>query len=611
MHKVKMMPYGTNFLNDGNVEFNFWAPDAKNVKLCLKINDKLKEFEMQKNKDGMYKINTKASDGMLYCYKINNEINVPDPASRYQPQDIHGLSQLINPEKFNWKEDSQWKGKPWEESIIYELHTGTFTEEGTFNSLKENLDYLITLGITTIEIMPVSDFPGKRNWGYDGVLLYSPESSYGTPDELKELIKTAHRKGLMVILDVVYNHFGPDGNYLYTYAKSEFFNDKIKTPWGDAINFKNKNVRDFYINNALYWLNEYHFDGLRIDAVHAINDESSPDIIEEIAQKVKQNNKNERHIHLILENDKNQSKYLGESKHGKYCAQWNDDFHHGIHILTTNEESGYYMDYTYKTTSKFTSHYIAKTIAEGYAYQGEISVFRNNSPRGEKSYHLPHYRFVNFIQNHDQVGNRALGERISLLSNINLRKAAVCLYLLAPQIPLLFMGEEFDSQSPFYFFCDFNKELSEAIKIGRREEFSKFPEFYDPKIREKIPDPSDEKTFLDSKLKWNNWDAKHKQMLDFYKELLLIRKNKIIPILNKIKTKNFEVFTDKSFSVEWNVKLNGYKNLCVFANFGNTLIKLGSKINDENIIAISKAYAKNEILCNGILPPETVFWVLI
>lgn len=612
INDTKITPYGTYFLPDGSVKFNFWAPDAKNVKLYLEVNNKIQEIEMSETKEKIYTVTTNlAAHGTLYGYKIDDELIVPDPASRYQPKDVHGLSQLMNPQKFNWENDYAWKGKPWEESIIYEIHTGTFTKEGTFNAIKDKLDYLISLGVNTIELMPVADFPGKRNWGYDGVLIYAPDSSYGTPDELKDLIKTAHSKGLMVFLDVVYNHFGPDGNYLHSYAKSEFFDKKIKTLWGDAINFKNKFVREFFINNAIYWLNEYHFDGLRIDAVHAIYDGSSPDIIEEMASKIKSDTSENRQIHLVLENDNNESKYLGELKNDKYVAQWNDDFHHCTHILTTGEEYGYYVDYTNKKTPYPTSYYLARILAEGFAYQGEISFFRDNTKRGKKSLNLPLYRFVNFIQNHDQVGNRAFGERISVLSSINLIKATACLYLLAPSIPLIFMGEEWGSKSPFYFFCDFYEELSKAVKIGRRDEFSKFPQFSDPKIRETIPDPSLEKTFLDSKLNWDDLEKKdYKEMFDFYSLMLSIRKKVIIPIIKKIKTKNFEIYTDKSFSVNWNIEQEGKKILSVIANFEDTSIDINSFINEKDIIAISKPDAKNEIVSNNTLPAQTVLWIL-
>lgn len=605
-NNIKMEQYGTNFLADGSVEFNFLAPEAKNVKLCLEIDGKLQEFEMLQKEGGIYTLKTKkAHHGMFYCYKINNDLKVPDPASRFQPDDVHGLSKLINPDIFDWEDDYKWKGISSEEIILYELHTGTFTSEGTFDAIKNKLDYFVSLGINTIELMPVADFPGKRNWGYDGVLIYAPESSYGSQDDLKELIKTAHRKGIAVFLDVVYNHFGPDGNYLYTYAKSTFFNEKIKTPWGDSINFKNKFSRNFFINNALYWINEYHFDGLRIDAVHAINDDSSPDILKELAQKVKANVAKDRHVHLILENDKNESRYLDKD----YTAQWNDDFHHCVHILLTGESSQYYIDYTKKYTGKPTSYYLARTLSEGFAYQGEKSPYRDNKPRGEKSGRLSPYKFVNFIQNHDHTGNRAFGERISALSSIKLIKAAACLYLLAPSIPMIFMGEEWGCESPFCFFCDFNEELSEKVRIGRREEFSKSLQFFDQKIRKKIPDPSAEKTFLDSKLNWNELkQANHNEMHDYYKLLLSIRKNKIIPILNKLKKGNFKIYNDKSFSVSWNFEQEVTKTLTVFANFGDIQIDINSSIKKENIIASSASDI--QFSDNKKLPSETVIWVL-
>lgn len=608
--KNNMRPYGTEFLENGSVEFNFWAPDVKEVKLCMQTDGLLQELPMIKDENNLFTITIKAAAGALYGYKINDGLIVPDPASRFQPEDVHGLSQLINPESFDWEDDYKWKGKSWEEAVFYELHTGTFTKEGTFKAIEEKLDYFLELGISAIELMPVADFAGKRNWGYDGVLIYAPDSSYGTPNKLKNLIKTAHKKGLMVFLDVVYNHFGPDGNYLYTYAKSKFFDEKIKTPWGDAINFKNKFVRDFFINNAIYWLDEYHFDGLRIDAIHAIYDDSTPDIIEELAQRVNLKFKNSRKIHLVLENDDNESRYLGKLREGKYAAQWNDDVHHCLHILTTGEKSGYYADYTKENSSNPPSFYLAKALTEGFSYQGEKSVFRGNTKRGEKSAHLPLSRFVNFLQNHDQIGNRAFGERVSMLSNDNLIKAAVCLYLLAPSIPLLFMGEEWGAKSPFYFFCDFNEELAKAVRVGRREEFAKFPEFSNPEIRETIPDPSLEKTFLDSKLNWDDLKGEnHKQMFEFYKKLLSIRKEKIVQIINKVTKRSFEIYNDKAFLAKWQI-VQSKKTLCVLANFGDTPIEINSFINEEEIIAVSKNLAQKEATKNKTLLEETVLWYL-
>lgn len=603
---IQIKPYGTKFLKDGSAKFSFWAPDAKDVKLCVKYNDSLQEFQMEKNKYGLYTtMINEAKEGISYGYKINNELIVPDPASRYQPEDANGLSKLINPESFDWQDDLNWKGRAWEEAVLYELHIGTFTQEGTFKAIEEKLDYFVELGVNAIELMPVADFPGKRNWGYDGVLIYAPDSIYGTPDELKNLIKSAHKKGLMVFLDVVYNHFGPDGNYLYTYAKSKFFNQKIKTPWGDAINFKNKFVRDFFINNALYWFNEYHFDGLRFDAFHEIFDDSTPNIIEELSTKIKENLSSDRQIHLVLENGKNESRYLQKA----YDAQWNDDFHHCVHVLTTGEKGSYYSAFTKEITDKPASYHLSKTLTEGFAYQGKRTLNKANILRGEKSSHLPLYRFVNFIQNHDQIGNRAFGERISVLSNDSLIRAAACLYLLAPSIPLMFMGEEWGSKSPFYFFCNFNEELSKAVRKGRREESANFSQIFDSKIKDSIPDPSLEKTFLDSKLNWEDLkDDAHRQMFNFYKEMLLIRKEKIIPIIKKIKKRTCAIYSDKAFSVNWEIEQGNLKNLSILANFGDSLINISSCITEKDIIALSNPEAKNMIINNKTLPAQMVLW---
>ena len=599
----KELTFGPSFLSDNSVKFKLWAPDVENVKLCLKKGLEVKEFEMQKDEDGFYtKIFEGISEGDLYCYRINDELNVPDPVSRCQEDDVHGFSKLSKPSGFNWENDINWKGKDWNESIIYELHVGTFTKEGTFKAIEEKLDYLISLGITAIELMPVADFPGNRNWGYDGVLIYAPDRSYGTPQELKSLIRKAHEKGLMVFLDVVYNHFGPDGNYLYVYAKSKFFNPEIKTPWGEAINFENEYVRKFFIENAVYWLKEYHFDGLRFDAIHEFYDNTSPDFLEEMISTIKKEINPERQIHLVLEDDKNRARYLKD-----YTAQWNDDFHHCIHILSTGEKNGYYEDYTEEKTSKSPILHIIKTLTEGYAYQGEYSFYRNEL-RGEKSSHLPLTKFVNFIQNHDQVGNRALGERISILSDTKLIKASVCLYLLAPSIPLLFMGEEFNSENPFYFFCDLNQELSNSIREGRIKEFSRFPEFSDKKTLEQIPDPTAESTFLKSKLSWEELNKqKHQEILNFYKLLIAIRKQNVVPLINKINSRETKVLTNQAFCVTW---ITDNSRLILFANFGNLPVGLDSDIKEENIIAISNPEAKNEILSNNTILGQTVFWTI-
>jgi len=388
------------------------------------------------------------------------------------------------------------------------------------------------LGVTAIELMPLSDFFGKRNWGYDGVLPYAPDSSYGRPEDLKRLIQSAHKKGLMVLLDVVYNHFGPEGNYLNTYAP-QFFTHRHCTPWGDGINFDgqySRIVRDFFIHNALYWLEEFHFDGLRFDAVHAIQDDSSPDILTELASTIRKTFGPERHIHLILENDNNAAHYLRKipgPQTPQYDAQWNDDIHHVCHVLASGESDGYYSDYADNPVQL-----LGQCLVEGFVFQGQPSRFRDGKRRGEPSRNLPPSSFVEFLQNHDQVGNRAFGERILNYAKPEAVRVLVSILLLAPSQPLLFMGEEFAAGTPFLFFCDFEADLAKAVREGRRAEFAKFSQFRDPAIRERIPDPNAESTFLSSKLNWNSLQKPcHAEWHRFYSDLLAIRKREIMPVL--------------------------------------------------------------------------------
>lgn len=537
--------FGPEILPGGDVKFRLWAPDAETIELCLEN----KELPMQKAEDGWFILTTdQATVGSKYMFKLPDGLKVPDPASRCQANDVHGWSVVVDNSVYDWG-NNDWKGIPWEETILYELHTGTFTGKGTFKGLKEKLCYFVELGVTAVELMPIADFPGKWNWGYDGVLQFAPDTSYGSPDELKDLIKALHSEGIQVFLDVVYNHFGPDGNYLYCYAKSQFFESKHTTPWGNAINFENRNVRDFYIENVLYWLEEYKIDGLRFDAVHEIKDDSNLNILVEIAQTVKERIK-DRHVHLVLENDDNEAWLLND-----FIAQWNDDFHHCVHILLTHEDGGYYGDYTDKLTPHDTTYYLARCLAEGYAYQGELSPYRNKEPRGENSKGLNVSSFVNFIQNHDQVGNRAFGERLSVISQKEKIMAAAKLYLLSPTIPLLFMGEEWNSMTPFMFFCNLSPELSDAIREGRRREFSRFPEFAKPENRERIPDPTIESTYQNSKLDWNDIDM---EMLNHYKELIKIRKEQIIPMIPYIdhSRTEYEIIGEGHFQIKWTTPQN-------------------------------------------------------
>lgn len=564
------MPFGATVLADKSVCFRLWAPGAKQVTLCLEGGEPETLLPMQKEQDGWFALTTdRAKPGSLYRYQIDDGLRVPDPASRFQPQDVHGPSQVIDPLAWHWQDDS-WQGRPWEEAIFYETHVGTFTGEGTLAAVKERLDYLVDLGVTALEIMPIADFPGSRNWGYDGVLPFAPESRYGGPDGLKDLVQSAHAKGLMVFLDVIYNHFGPDGNYLHLYAPA-FFTDRHKTPWGAAINFDDEGshwVRQFFIHNALYWLEEYHLDGLRLDAVHAILDDSRPDILEELADRVQQSIDSSRRIHLVLENDNNAAHYLARDPQTRqvqrYVAQWNDDFHHVLHVLTTDEKSGYYRDYADRTMQ-----HLARCLGEGFAYQGDPSPYREGRARGEPSADLPLTAFVNFLQNHDQVGNRAFGDRLSTLTSAEALRAATALFLLAPSPPLLFMGQEWACRQPFLFFCDFEPDLAVKVTEGRRREFAGFPEFSDPKAREKIPDPALEKTYRQSILDWSALQTEEaRQWLELHRHLLALRRREIAPRLSGIQGGSARASSlgERGLKVEW--RLADAARLILLANLG-------------------------------------------
>jgi maltooligosyltrehalose trehalohydrolase len=546
------MPFGAEVLEKGETRFALWAPAAETVELILEDG----ALPMHREEEGTFVLTTEAGPGARYLYRIDGGQEVPDPASRYQPDDVHGASQVVDPRTFVW-EDEHWKGRPWEETILYELHVGSFSPEGTFAGVEENLDHLVDLGVTAIELMPLSEFPGRRNWGYDGVLPFAPESAYGTPEDLKSLVQTAHEKGLMVFLDVVYNHFGPEGNYLSQYAP-QFFTDRYDIPWGAAINFDGEgsgHVRDFFIHNAVYWLEEYNFDGLRLDAVHAINDASEKHFLFELADRVRRGPGRDRHVHLVLENEANVASYL----RGHYDAQWNDDLHHAIHVVITGESAGYYADYADAPVQR-----LGRALCEGFAYQGEQS-YRGET-RGEPSADLPASAFVSFVQNHDQVGNRMYGERIGHLAPPEAVRAAAEIYLLAPQIPMLFMGEEWNSDSPFPFFCDFGPDLALLVAKGRREEFA---EFFDPGDDGRIPDPGAEDTFRTAVLDWASLEEpEHEAHLKLYGELLALRRAKILPRLAGIPggETEYKIVDDRGLSVWWT--LGDGSQLALLANLG-------------------------------------------
>jgi len=609
MKRRHNMPFGAECGEDGSVRFRLWAPAAHKVDLCLVDSDSSKALSMEPRDQGWFELATDAAQpGTQYRFRIDGGQEVPDPACRFQPEDVHGPSEVIDPTTFDWLDDA-WRGRPWEEAVIYELHVGAFTPAGSFSAVAERLDYLANLGITAIELMPVADFPGKRNWGYDGVLPFAPDSAYGRPEALKALVQSAHDRGLMVFLDVVYNHFGPEGNYLNSYAP-QFFTDRHRTPWGNAINFDgldSRAVRDFFIHNALHWLNEYHFDGLRLDAVHAILDDSTPYILTELADAVRSSIEPDRRVHLILENDHNQARYLQRTESCQilgYNAQWNDDIHHTLHVLITGERDGYYLDY-----AEHPLYQLGRCLVEGFAYQGERSILRNGKTRGEPTAGLPPSAFISFLQNHDQIGNRAFGERIATLADPRAVRAATAIVLLAPSPPLLFMGEEFGSKTPFLFFCDFEKGLAEAVAAGRRNEFARFARFNDPASRAGIPDPNSASTFETSRLDWKDLaQTPNSDWLLFYRQLLKLRCQHIVCHLADacaIKA-HYEALEDRGLTAHWDFP-DGAK-LDLLANLSaDSLASLTPPTSP--LIYASEEVSEDALKC-GALPAWSVAWFL-
>jgi len=598
------MPFGAELGGDGRVRFRLWAPAARAVELCLDGDDTV--LAMDPECEGWFALTTdRAGPGTHYRFRIDGNWQIPDPASRAQPQGVHGPSAVVDPRAWRWG-DEGWRGRPWHEAVFYELHVGTFTPEGTFAAAAERLDYLADLGITAVELMPVAAFAGARGWGYDGVYPFAPFAGYGTPEQFKALVEAAHARGLMVFLDVVYNHFGPEGNYLHCYAPA-FFTERHHTPWGAAINFDGPDshwVRRFFIENALYWLDEYHLDGLRLDAVHAILDDSSPDILVELAETVHARIDPARRVHLVLENDHNAAHYLAREQTGAprwYAAQWNDDLHHAAHVLATGEDSGYYTDYRDAPLS-----HLARCLGEGFAYQGEASRYRGGIARGEPSAALAPEAFVGFLQNHDQIGNRAFGERLaSLVDDARRLRALASLVLLAPSPPLLFMGEEWGSRRPFLFFCDFEPGLAEDVTAGRRREFARFAAFAEPDARERIPDPNAAETFAASRLDWQRADhGEHAQWLASYRHLLALRRTHIQPRLPAAHGARLARFGERGLGACWT--LSDGARLCVLANLGADPVSEppvagGSVLHAEALEAHTAASS---------LPPWSVLWTL-
>ena len=536
-----MTRFGATLRGQGETLFRFWAPDCSQVGVEIENHG---NFPMLREEDGFFSATVPVGAGARYRYRISPDLAVPDPASRAQDGDVHGMSIVVDPD-FPWQCPA-WRGRPWHEAVIYELHAGAL---GGFNGVCAELPRLAELGVTAIELMPIADFPGGRGWGYDGVLPYAPDAAYGTPEQLKRLIDTAHGLGLMVFLDVVYNHFGPDGNYLNVYA-SGFFAHGFQTPWGDAIDFRRSQVRRFFIENALSWLNDYRFDGLRFDAVHAIFDKS---FLTEMAAEIRRNTAG-RHVHLVLENETNDAALLGPQK---FDAQWSDDWHHCLHVLLTGEDEGYYEDF------QNPAEQLARALAQGFVYPGEPSPHANGAPRGSKSAHLPTTAFVIALQNHDQIGNRALGERLTTLSPPQALKAAALLLLLTPQIPLLFMGEEWGEKNPFLYFTDHHDELADAVRNGRRKEFARFAAFSDPQKRARIPDPNAAETFLRSIPRQETADP---EISTLYKTALRLRAAHIIPRLAGAVSTGARALNGRAVKASW--KMGDGAILTIAANFG-------------------------------------------
>lgn len=534
-------------VEDDVTRFRLWAPDCTEIELEVSGGARA---AMKAAANGWHDAVRAAPPGTRYRFRAGDTA-VPDPASRAQAGDVHGESIVTDTGGYRWR-NTAWRGRPWEEAVIYELHAGLM---GGFAGVIAHLPSLAALGVTAVELMPVAEFPGARNWGYDGVLPFAPEESYGAPDALKHLVDEAHSLGLMVILDVVYNHFGPDGNFLPLYAR-RFFREDRHTPWGGAIDFREQPVRRFFIENALYWLNEFHFDGLRLDAVHAIRDTH---FLHELAREIRGGAASERHVHLIIENEDNDATLLG----GSFEAQWNDDFHHALHVLLTGETAGYYADYAQAPAQK-----LARALREGFIYQGERPPGGDRG-HGKPSGHLPSTSFVAFLQNHDHIGNRAFGERLTALADPAALQAAVALLLLCPQIPLLFMGEEAGAREPFFYFCDHrDPELAKAVRDGRRAEFAKFPAFADEAKRAQIPDPNAAHTFERSRPQFDGPQAAHWRAL--YKTLLTLRRQHVVPGLNGAQAEHAEAVGEKAVLAAW--RLGNGARLTLAMNLDDTSV---------------------------------------
>jgi maltooligosyltrehalose trehalohydrolase len=557
---MAIMKTGAYYQGNGTGEFSVWAPLIREVALRL-VSPEERLVSMEKNQKGYWRCSVpNVPPGALYFYRLDGGRERPDPASHSQPGGVHGPSQVIDHGAYVW-EDDNWKGIPLSEMIIYELHAGTFTPEGTFDAIRGRLDDLKEVGINAIELMPLAQFPGERNWGYDGAYPYAVQNSYGGPDGLKRLVSACHRKGIAVVLDVVYNHLGPEGNYLWDFGP--YFTDKYKTPWGWAINYDDaysNEVRNYFIENALHWFGKYHIDALRIDAIHGITDMSAVPFLHELALRVEAfSTEKRRKYYVIAESDLNDTRVIRPRELGGFGidAQWNDDFHHCVHTLLTGERNGYYADFG-------SIEELGKSLREGFVYSGGYSKYRRRD-HGNSSKDRPAEQFIVFSQNHDQVGNRMLGERLSGLVSFESLKLAAGVTLLSPYIPLLFMGEEYAEDAPFlYFVSHSDAALIEAVREGRKKEFSAFSWMGE------TPDAQNMETFSKSKIRWGKrTTGKHAVMLDFYKHLVALRRT--LPALSRPDKDNLEVY-ELPDNVLYMRRRRDDSDVLVLFNFGSDTV---------------------------------------
>lgn len=489
--------------------FEVWAPCAKSIELVLACGAK----PMQSDERGWWRLETDAPAGTRYQFRVDGNGPFPDPRSPWQPDGVHGPSMTIDHDQFRWR-DEDFRPVALDQAVIYELHIGTFTPEGTYAAAIERLGHLRDLGVTHVELMPLATFPGRWGWGYDGVALYAPHPEFGSPDDLKAFVQAAHDEGIAVLLDVVYNHFGPDGNYLGVFGP--YFTDHVKTPWGDAVNFDrafSDEVRAFFIDNALMWLRDYHFDGLRLDAVHAIFDERATHFLEELAIRVGEFSAATRPRILIAESDLNNPRLVWPREQGGYGldAHWEDDFHHALHVCLTGERDGFYADFNVPGT-------LAKALEQGYVFEGQFSAFRQRG-HGRPPANVRPGQLVICVQNHDQIGNRARGERLSHLVDARRLKLASALLLLSPFVPMLFQGEEWGASTPFQYFTDHHEELGRLVTEGRHREFAAFAW-----LAHEVPDPQARATFERSKLRWEERDEEfHRDILEWHRALIALR----------------------------------------------------------------------------------------